>query len=59
MRARAARDGSRSERVRPTLRVGLRCIWRKCGLFDGKCVEGVGFLSLEDSVILIRELLLN
>lgn len=59
MRARAAKDSSRSERLRPTLRVGLHCIWRKCGLFDGERVEGVGFLSLEDSVILIQELVLN
>ena len=59
MWARVAKDSSRSERLRPKLRDGLLCIWRKCGFFDGEQVEDVGFLSLEDSVILIQKYFFN
>lgn len=45
MWARAAKDSARDERVRPMLRSGLLCIWRKCGLFDGEHVENVGFFG--------------
>ena len=55
----AVKDSSSNQRLRPTFKSGLLCMWRKCGLFDGEHVEDIGFLSLEDSVILIQELLLN
>lgn len=56
MWAEAARDRSSNERLRPMLRSSLLCIWRKCGLWEH--VEDIGFLSLENSVILTQELLL-
>lgn len=52
MWARVAKGSSRSEKLRPMLRVGLLCILRKCGLFDGEHVE---FLSSEGTVILIQK----